>query len=222
MGPFLFLVNSASVFRSFQTATCVCLSAEMEPLRSVASDLGTGERNQTASIFCLLDCLPFVSHLCFDTLHPCMFLSLQGVRRRIRACSDREPLSTDQQVSWSSWFSWSLSWPEAVNGKPRQFALYVKLLSVCSSALHSTFSLRVKATCSESTGSQKCIWECPVMQSPHVGSLLDYTMFLDLALQTSITSTGPQFNWFSVPTLLSEDKRKKLQWIFSSYFILVF
>lgn len=47
-------------------------------------------------------------------------------------------------------------------------------------------------------------------------------MFLDLALQTCKTSTGPQLNWSSVPTLLSEDKRKKLRRILSSYFVLVF
>lgn len=38
-----------------------------------------------------------------------------------------------------------------MSGKPRQFALYVKLLLVRSSALHSAFSLRVKAPRSEST-----------------------------------------------------------------------
>lgn len=31
-----------ALFGSFQTATCVCSSAEMGPRRSAASDLGTG------------------------------------------------------------------------------------------------------------------------------------------------------------------------------------
>lgn len=60
-------------------------------------------------------------------------LSPQGVRRRIRACGDREPLSRDRRGgggSRSSWSSWSLSRPEAVSGGegPGPFALYAELL----------------------------------------------------------------------------------------------
>lgn len=208
MGSVLFLVTSACVFRSFQTATCVCLSAETEPLLSVASDLETGERNQTPSIFCLLDCLP--SCLISDTFHPWMFLSPQGVRRRIRACGDREPLSIDQQVSWSYWFSWSLSRPEALSGKPRHFALYAKLLSVCSSARHSAFPLRVKATHSERTGSQKCFGECLVMQPPHVGSWVRFQNVFGSCTTDihNIHRSAVQLVLCTSITLLSEDKER--------------
>ncbi|CAF95729.1 unnamed protein product, partial [Tetraodon nigroviridis] len=45
---FLLWGSSASVFGPFQTATCACSSAETGPLRSAASDWGTGEPNQRA------------------------------------------------------------------------------------------------------------------------------------------------------------------------------
>lgn len=71
---------------------------------------------------------------------PCVFGSLQGVCRWVWACGDREPLSRDRQEGrrvllsrlLSRWFSWSFSRSDAVRGKPRQFALYVTFVAVCT------------------------------------------------------------------------------------------
>lgn len=106
----------------------------------------------------------------------------------------------------------SLGWPEAASGETWSICTLREASSsllVCSPT--GLFPPRANAT--------------PVARGRRrlrSGAQLELRMFLDLALQTCKTSTGPQLNWFSVPTLLSEDKRKKLRWIFSSYFVLVF
>ncbi len=66
--------NSRSVVSGFQTATCVCSSAEMEPLRSAASGLETGERLHSD---CLTVCFSITSSShCFYTRRRCLCVAL--------------------------------------------------------------------------------------------------------------------------------------------------
>lgn len=113
----------------FQTATCVCLSAETEPLRSAASGWGTGGTDTRPqlplSVPLPLSPLP-VSHQPLtrsaglsswieNKQKNKLFASyLQGFCGRLRAGGDRESLIPDLLGGES----WSLSWPEAVREEP--------------------------------------------------------------------------------------------------------
>lgn len=117
--------------RLFQTATCVCLSAETEPLRSAASGWGTG-RTDTRPQLPLSVPLPLsplpVSHQPLtrsaglsswieNKQKNKLFASyLQGFCGRLRAGGDRESLIPDPDLLGGE--SWSLSWPEAVREEP--------------------------------------------------------------------------------------------------------
>lgn len=115
----------------FQTATCVCLSAETEPLRSAASGWGTGGTDARPqlplSVPLPLSPLP-VSHQPLtrsaglsswieNKQKNKLFASyLQGFCGRLRAGGDRESLIPDPDLLGGE--SWSLSWPEAVREEP--------------------------------------------------------------------------------------------------------
>lgn len=119
--------------RLFQTATCVCLSAETEPLRSAASGWGTGATDSRPqlplSVPLPLSPLPTahqpltrsaglsLSSWIENKEKNKLFASyLQGFCGRLRAGGDREPLIPDPDLHGRE--SWSLSWPEAVRGEP--------------------------------------------------------------------------------------------------------